>query len=364
MANQYSNTQKDMIAAIFKAINERQILSMQEIFGDSINLQVLDKLSKELEQYRKELQQAFVKMRKTMISKEKYLTQLRTKQELAEGDILSRISDLISLFDAGLNDQGNFNINIQDFFKSFFPDLNSSFYQNDDQINAITQFIFKYQSLKDRILDTQELLGQTAEKIRGDKMSYGILLQNADSNLKGKDAAKLLKLSREQFEQFERLNPDLFELAISRRQAKKGQEVSSQDNSKWKGQEGNVSKLQLRRGISSSTIYERMKLTFGENFAESTDILDQIYAVNSRNEAIKTRDIYNILFSNDLNRIKNFEGIGSGRKLEMLFDSKFRTTILDYIENNQTVNGNFNKKNLVTQLMGFDTSKYKNNAIN
>jgi len=28
-------------------------------------------------------------------------------------------------------------------------------------------------------------------------MSYGILLQNANSNLKGKDAAKLLKLSRE-----------------------------------------------------------------------------------------------------------------------------------------------------------------------
>ena len=364
MVEKYSNTQKDMIAAIFKAINDRQTLSMQEIFGDSINLEVLDKLSKELIQYKKELQQAFNKMKDTMVSQGKYLTQLRTREELEKGDILSRISDLISLIDAMQNDQGTANIDIQSFFNSFFPNLDSSFYQNETQINAISQFIFKYQSLKDRILDTQELLGQTAEKIRGDKMSYGILLENANSQLKGKDAAKLLKLSREQFEQFERLNPDLFELAISRRHAEKGKEVSSQDNSQWEGKEGTVSRLQLRKGISSSIVYERMKMIFGENFADGNDILDQIYAVNSRNEAIKTRDVYNILFSNSLSKNENFKNIGSGRKLEMLFDPEFRNTILDYMENNQTINGNFSKQNLVTQLINFDTSKYKNNAEN
>lgn len=358
----YNNTQKDIIATIFKALNERQNILLQDIFGD-ITEKDLEKIEEQLNLYRKELQLAFNNMRSTMVEQGKYLTQLRTKKELEQGDIVSRISDLISAISTKQHnlEENEFGIDIREFFNTFFPNLNTNLYQNDDQISAISQFIFKYQSLKDKILETQEILGKTTEKIRGDKLYYGILLERADPSQKGKDASKLLKLSREQFEKFERENTDLFEIALSRRKTKQGQE-----DSEWFGSEGQASKLQLRRGIKSSTIYERMKQTFGEGFDQGKDILDQIYAVNSRNEAVKTKDVYKILFSDSLKNSDNFQGVSQGRKLEMLFDPKFQSVISDYIENNtiNNLNGNFNRQNLVSKLKEFDTSKYKNNAEN
>ena len=366
----YSDVQKDMIAAIFKAINERQNLLIDNIFGNDIDLKELDRLERQLKQYQRELEQAFNNMKDTMISREKYLTQLRKKEDFEKGDILSRIGDLIQILEVNASNSQleNFGIDIKDFFSTFFNSLDQNLYQNDQQISAISNFIFKYQGLKDKILDVQELLGDTTEKIRGDKMYYGILLERADSTLKGKDASKLLKLSREQFEEFERKNADLFEINISRRELKKqykGDELANKEENKyWQGKEGHASRLSLRRGISSATIYERMQQTFGVDFDKNNDILDQVYAVNSRNEAVKTRDIYTILFDDKLAKTDAFKNISSGRKLEMLFDKDFRSSVINYIENNTTINGNFNKSNLILQLQNLDTSKYSKNTEN
>ena len=338
----YSDYSKDMIYAISEALSKHQKLALSDIFGDTTGADLI-KLAGKLNQLKKELEDKFQDLRKEM--DKDFLTEY-DKSQKSEDDIFSQIVKLI-------NSQDITKIDIKVYLNNE-TSLNAKYFSNDQQIMAIQNFATKYQALKEQIIGVQEKLGTIMENVRGDKMQYGILLQ-----LKGgKDAAKMVKLSRAQFDEFEQKNKDLFEIGITKRDYDKKTET-------WSGSEGTVSNLQLKRGVSADTIYSRMKTLFGADFDQGQDILDQVYAVNKDGMAIKTRDVYKMLFSDSFTKQNtNFQNINAGRKLELLFDSQFHDEIVNYMNSNSLINKKghygFDKQNLITQLSNFDTSKYKN----
>ena len=280
-------------------------------------------------------------------------------KELMSNSIITQIYDVIRDIDKG--DIESFDLNLMNLLQDKGADI--SYINTDEKIQAISNFLDQYFITRDRFLDSQEMLASSTQTIRGDTPYYGILLSSVRTPEQNKKMDKLLKISQEQFSEFEILNADLFELSMSRYKAKKG-ETGPNGERLWEGSEGYIQKYQLRKDVSAQEVYDRMRATFGEE-AMKTDILDSIFAVNQTDKtAISTRDIFNVLM-NDVNDNKdeskgpigNFAGLGGGRRLEILFSKPVRQQVSKMMQS-----GNLTKDNLLNFLNDskrLDTKPYR-----
>lgn len=350
----------DMNTAIGRAVYQGN--------GEAIVNKFNGKYKKKLEEYlkelinnRKELEDLFEDMR---INMEKFaLTAVGFAENFRSEDIISRIYDVINYIDRDNLDYKK--INLAELLQQ--TKVDSTFYNSKLKLESIQKFIDKYFDVRDKFLDVSEEVGASSQIIRNDTAYYGILLSNVYNKDLKTQQSHLLKITREQFEQFERQNLDLFELSVSRLQPEKGTEYYDENGNKrrwrWSGREGRAQTYGLRKDVSAQQVYERMLNTFGQE--ANVDILDTIYAFNpTTKQAIRTREVFNLLNDNTLINNKqgsNFDGLGGGRRLEILFDPKLRKEVSSMLQaNNLTTT--LTKKNLASFLNNstqFDTSKYR-----
>ena len=215
-----------------------------------------------------------------------------------------------------------------------------------NQYKSMISFMEKYYDLKQSFFTASSKFNERTEMIRGDKQYYGIFLEAAKDkkgNLLDKTQTdRFMVLSRQQFEQFEQLNPDLFGIEISQRYQKRSGNISKS--------EGTVQKFGLKSGITSQDVYKKMISTFGENGV--TDILDQIYTTTNEGKALSYREVFTQLSQSNN---ENLQGVKTARRLEMMFDPNFRENLKQGQDVNlaaQVLNKNDYKENVYGAATG------------
>lgn len=280
-----------------------------------------------------------------------------TKMALKDS-IITQIYNIINKIESGDEDFYSESFNLYKLLSDAGVDV--EYIDADEKLGAIEAFISQYFETKDSSLSGQEFLNNSTKNLKGGETYYTILLQGVADKETGQKMDRLLQITASDYFKFEEANSDLFELGMSSYKPKKGSELSANGEREYFGSEGSVQKYGLRLDVRAQQVYDRMKETFSKQ--SSTDLLDSIFAVNSKDKtAIKTREIWNVLMKDvDDNtdatkgKIGNFANLGGGRRLEILFDSRVRSEVSNMMEN-----GTLTKQNLVNYFNNLDISKYK-----
>lgn len=307
ISTKFLSVERDINALIISAIQNSNgdIDQFLNYFKD---LKELKELSRTLAKNRDELEVLFNEMKEAF-----------NKAHFTGGEENQETTALLSL----MKDVANQTADRNDIEKNLAIGL----FENDqynpligmEQYKSMINFMERYWDLKQSFFSASSKFNERTEQIRGDKQYYGIFLEaakNSQGELLNKNQTdRFMILSRQQFEQFEKENPDLFDIQISERFMKRSGGMSRS--------EGTVRSFGLKSGISSQEIYQKMIATFGENGV--SDILDQVYATTNNGDKLKYRNIFEQLRGSTDESLQKFN---ASRRLEMLFDSDFRNQII------------------------------------
>ena len=213
-------------------------------------------------------------------------------------------------------------LEIVQFFGFDLDEYISQYYSDYDK--NVQDFLKTYVKTKHDFLDIADKIQTKNANIMGtnpENQYYTIFLKNTQKD--GAQLEKMIRITREQYDQFEKANPQFFKRTSSGGYELKFKEANAQ------------------------AVYDQMKITLGEE--NMVDILDQVYAVNNRNSEqqynLTTRTLYHFLEQNKTliedqfgNKLSSLSA--ESRRIELLFDNQLINGIQQIVMNNGQINGN------------------------
>lgn len=270
------------------AIREGRSNELVKRFSDAKYMDKLQQFKKTLINNQNKLNNAYKKLNKNTI-----------KLFEDSGGILDQIESIIAEY--GLNNMESIELLREILQKDYMQD---EFSQDElDFIELYIQTKLEFFNISDELQsDNANIIGTNPQN-----QYYCIFLDNIQGN-DGEEFSKFMQLTRQQYDDFEKANPDLF---------------TRRANGKY----------ELKLGqVSVNDVYGRMQSMFGD----VPDILDQVYAASSKQGKqyqLQTRTIYNFLKSNantlvdKNNNILKDTVIKNSRQLELLFDKDLISNI-------------------------------------